>query len=113
MWVYNNDDNIFNVGDRVWIANTVTVNDKPFEVTVLKVIPAVETLGLGTHYVLHVSNWIEDHLEIREAKRVFRSKDQFESICQDVRDQRREYRTNVGESLVELFTRTIGSNRVQ
>jgi hypothetical protein len=91
MYVYNNDDNIFQPGDKVWIANTLLHTETPFEVHLIKVLPADETFGLGMHYVLYVPTSIEDRLEIREANRVFRSRDQFETICKQVKDQRYAY----------------------
>lgn len=111
MYVYNNDDNIFQPGDKVWIANTLLPSETPFEVHVIKVLRVEDTFGLGMHYVLYVPTHIEDRLEIREANRVFRSRDQFESICQQVKDERAEFRQKckVGKEIADLFKRSYGT----
>jgi hypothetical protein len=106
MFVYNKTDNVFKAGEKVWIANTLLPSETPFEVQVIKVIPSEETFGLGLHYLLYITTWIEDRLEVRPANQVFRSKDQFESICKDVTDQRRSLRENA-QGIADLFNRPI------
>lgn len=112
MFVYNNDDNIFQPGDKVWIANTLLPSETPFEVHLIKVLPPDETFGLGMHYVLYVPTSIEDRLEIREANRVFRSRDQFETICKQVKDERASFRQSLkdhSDRINSMFGRRIGS----
>lgn len=90
--VQNTEDNVFKVGDTVYITNSLLSTEECYSAQVCSVITNEETHGLGVHYSLYVATHIEDYMQIREATRCFRSPEQYESLRGISRKARQEMR---------------------
>lgn len=79
-WVYNIFDNKFNIGDAVWITNSLMSRESCYAGEVIQVVPD-SISRLGEHYVIYIATNVDDYLTIREAERCFKSPKQYKELC--------------------------------
>jgi hypothetical protein len=87
MYVYNLDDNKFNVGNIVYTANTRLPNEECYDGEIVQI---VKHEYLGTYYVLLVMSHVDDFLILRKDRECFRSEEQYYDLTEQAR-QREDY----------------------
>jgi hypothetical protein len=77
MYVYNNEDNDFNIGDTVLITDTRLRSEKPYPAKVIEILENSKTEDCGRYYVLIVYTYIDDYIAVRKDDECFRDISQY------------------------------------
>lgn len=96
--VQNLEDNVFKVGDTVFITNSLLPSEECYSAIVCSVLTNEETHGLGVHYAVLVPTHIEDYMQIREATRCFRSSEQYNQLRCQSRKRKQEMRRKIQDA---------------